>query len=231
MKTVIACASIKPELERLKGGESGLQVCYLPQQLHRTPGKLKGLLQQNIDRLAKDGGTLVLGYGLCSNALVGLRAPEQGMYVPRAHDCITFYLGGRKMYQKAFASYPGTYYLTRAWIDNRKDPLGQVENEYTERVGRSMAEEAMETEIRNYRYIGYINPPDSDTGNNSSLHREEESPYLKRARENAAFFGKELMCHQGNDTMFRKILFGPYAGPDFIHIKPLETVKQSEFLK
>ena len=231
MNTVIACASIKPELERLKDNASGLRVCYLPQNLHRTPGKLKELLQKNIDRLAKDGGKMVLGYGLCSNALVGLKAPEQGLYVPRAHDCITFFLGGRNLYKEAFAKNPGTYYLTRSWIDNQKDPLGQVENEYTERVGRSMAEEAMETEIRNYRYIGYVAPPGAETGDEHSGNPEEENRYLQRAKENASFFGKELMCHKGNDAMFRKILFGPYAGPDFIHIKPSETVKQSEFLK
>ena len=36
---------------------------------------------------------VLLGYGLCSNGLVGLTARSIPLVVPRAHDCITLFLG------------------------------------------------------------------------------------------------------------------------------------------
>jgi hypothetical protein len=37
-------------------------------------------------------------YGLCNLALTSLRARAVPVVVPRAHDCITLYLGSRQRY-------------------------------------------------------------------------------------------------------------------------------------
>lgn len=220
MKRIIACKSIKPELEKLGGDDPMLSIRYMPQNLHRLPHKLSEVLQLAIDQTDASMEQVVLGYGLCSNGIVGIRAPRQGLYIPHVHDCITFYLGSREAYQKVFSKRPGTYHLTRSWIDNQTDPLGLMKNEYTRRVGSEMAEEAIRTEIRNYRYISYV-----DTGGS------ENEMYRERARENAAYFDKEFIEYKGTDTFFRKILFGPYHKPDFIYISPGDIVKQKDFLK
>jgi len=220
MKRVIACGSIKPELERLAGQEPGVSLRFMPQNLHRLPEKLTRMLQQAIDETDHAFQQIVLGYGLCSNAIVGLRAPSQGLYIPHVHDCITFYLGSRDAYQKVFSKKPGTYHLTRSWIDNHTDPLGLMRNEYTKRVGSEMAEEAIRTEIRNYRYISFVDT--QGMGNES---------YRTRARENAEYFNKEFIEYKGSDAFFKKILFGPYQQPDFMYIPPGDIVKQKDFLK
>jgi len=220
MKKIIACGSIKPELEKLAGDDPRLSIRYMPQNLHRLPDKLTGKLQHAIDETGDGFEQVVLGYGLCSNGIVGIRAPKQGLYIPHVHDCITFYLGSREAYHQVFSKKPGTYHLTRSWIDNQTDPLGLMKNEYTRRVGSEMAEEAIRTEIRNYQYISFI-----DTG------RSGNESYRDRARENAAYFNKEFIEYKGADTFFRKILFGPYQKPDFICIAPGDIVKQKDFLK
>ena len=207
MKKIIACGSIKPELTRLAGNDPSLDMRYMPQNLHRLPHKLGEALQQAIDETGDEFEHIVLGYGLCSNGIVGIRAPQQGLYIPHAHDCITFYLGSREAYQKVFNAKPGTYHLTRSWIDNQTDPLGLMRNEYTRRVGSEMAEEAIRTEIRNYKYISFVDTQGS--GNEA---------YRNRARENAVYFNKEFIEYNGADTFFKKILFGPYHKPDFIYI-------------
>lgn len=220
MRKIIACGSISPELERLRKGHNEVDIQYLPQNLHRAPDKMKEYIQKAIDDLTSVYETVVLGYGLCSNGIVGIKAPEQGLYIPRVHDCIAFYLGSRKAYQKIFKQHPGTYHLTKSWILNKTDPLGLVENEYTERVGREMAEEAMEREIRNYEYISFVN-----------TLTDNVDKYRKRARENAAHFNKKFIEYKGSDKYFEKILFGPYESPDFVYVSPHNTVKQKEFLK
>ena len=46
-----------------------------------------------------------------------LRAPAVPLIVPRAHDCITFFLGSKERYAEEFARRPGTYYYTSGWIE------------------------------------------------------------------------------------------------------------------
>lgn len=219
MNRIIACGIMKQELDHLRDDAHDVQVHYLPQKLHRDPRLLRQKLQEAIDSIPDDGSKLILGYGLCCNAVVGIQAPSQGLYIPRVHDCITFFLGSREKYNEMFSKQPGTYYLTSSWIDIRKDPLGQVEHEYTDRVGREMAEETMQTEIRNYRQISYIHTAGS------------RKKHLERARENAEHFGKELIEHNHNEEYFRKILFGPHEAPDFVYVKPNSKIEQQEFFK
>ncbi len=220
MNKIIACASIKPELDHVKGDADDVIIKYLPQNLHRDPTKLKKILQDAIDNMSSENGKVILGFGLCSNAIVDIKAPKQGLYVPRVHDCITFYLGSREKYKNLFSKYPGTYYLTKSWINDNKDPLGLVENEYTERVGREMAEETMQQEIKNYKYISFVNT----AGNNAKKFSE-------RAKKNAKHFNKKYIEYKGNDDFFKKIVFGPHEEPDFIYVEPNEKIKQKEFLK
>ena len=220
MRKIIACGSIRPELEMLADGQEEIEMRFLPQNLHRIPEKLTAVLQKVLDETGEDASEIVLGYGLCSNGVVGLKAPRQGLLIPRVHDCIAFYLGSHQAYQKVFSQKPGTYHLTRSWIDNQTDPLGLMRNEYTRRVGSEMAEEAIRTEIRNYKYISFVDTQGS--GNEA---------YRNRARENAAYFNKEFIEYKGADTFFKKFLFGPYHKPDFIYISPGDIVKQKDFLK
>ncbi len=220
MNTIIACGSIKPELENFKDDDKNIVTRYLPQNLHRTPHKMKDIIQKVVEKAEEESENIILGYGLCSNGVVGVKAPRQGLYIPRVHDCIALYLGSRDKYFKIFSKYPGTYHLTKSWIDNQKDPLGLVENEYSERVGRELAEETMKTEIRNYKYISYVS---TLSGNNDH--------YRQRAKENAEFFNKKFVEYEGSNDYFRKILYGPYDDKDFIYIKPNQEITQKEFLK
>ena len=219
MRKIISCAIIKPELEIIRKNAGEVDIQYLPQNLHRLPHKLKDILQEAIDRSDQQEEKIILGFGLCSNAVSGIKAPAQGLFIPRVHDCISFYLGSREKYRQLFNKYPGTYYLTRGWMENQKDPLGLMENEYTERVGREFAEEAMRRELKNYKYISFINTTN------------ESGKWLKRAKDNAAFFGKEFIEYKKSDRFFKKIVFGPYDEPDFIYVKPYDRIKQEEFLK
>ncbi|MFO8054523.1 MAG: DUF1638 domain-containing protein, partial [Bacteroidales bacterium] len=134
-KTIIACSSIKAELEKLHAGRKDVHLVFNPQSWHRLPEKLSEMLQEKIDHVAGESEAIVLGYGLCSKATANLKAPDTGLYIPKVHDCISIYLGGNEIYEKLSRKYPGTYFLTKNWIDNKKDPLGLINNEYQERVG------------------------------------------------------------------------------------------------
>lgn len=218
-KMVIACGSLRPELEKLQLLVPEVEIKFLPQNLHRHPDKLKNELQEAINHIDKSYKEAALGYGLCSNGIVGVKAPAQGLYIPKAHDCITLYMGSKDKYSHVFKEIPGTYYLTRAWIEEEKDPLSQMENEYTERVGREFAEYAMKEEIKNYSHICFINTGIGDT-----------EKYRLRAKENAMFFEKEYIEMEYKNELLLKTLQGPYPANEFIYVEPNQLVKQKDFL-
>ncbi len=91
---------------------------FLAQGYHETPKSGRDEIQKRIEAVpAGKYDAIVLGYGLCSNILVGLTTAHTPLVVPRAHDCITFFLGSKERYQQCFAERPGTYYYTSGWLE------------------------------------------------------------------------------------------------------------------
>jgi len=104
-----------------------VEVELLTQGLHDNPDVGRARLQSLIDAAeAPRYGAVVLGYGLCSNMIRGLRAGSLPLVVPRAHDCITLLLGSKERYTEHFRNHPGSYYYSAGWL------------EYPERGGERM---------------------------------------------------------------------------------------------
>jgi hypothetical protein len=75
-------------------------------------------LQSAIDRVdCSQYEAILLGYGLCNNGIAGLAAPSIPMVAPRAHDCISLFLGSKERYLDYFNSHPGVYFMTTGWIE------------------------------------------------------------------------------------------------------------------
>jgi hypothetical protein len=217
---VVACRVMEPELEWARQGKDNVEIRYLHQGLHRTPKDMAGLVQEHIDQAAKYANHIVLGYGLCSNGIVGVTARQQGLIVPRCHDCIALFLGSPVFYKEVFEARPGTYYLTPGWVAEKKDPLGIVEDDYTLRVGRETAFWVMEEELKHYSHIALINTGVTDLG-----------PLRERAIENAKIFKKEYKEIQGSIDYFKKIIQGPYTEEDFFFIKTSSEITQEIFFE
>lgn len=220
-RTVVACRIFEPELEFVRRQrDEDVEVRYLDQSLHRQPHLMPQLVQEAVDEAAEHASRIVLGYGLCSNGIVGVRAPQQGLVVPRAHDCITLFLGSRQLYARAFREHPGTYYLTAGWIAEKKDPLGVLEEEYVPRVGRETAEWALREELKHYTHITLIDTQVVDLAG-----------ARRRAIETAEYLEKEYAEVEGLLAYFEKILFGPYEKEDFFLLEPGEEIRQDLFLE
>ena len=218
-RVLIACRVMEPELEMIRKEVDGIEVRYLEQGLHDTPQKMPGLIQEQIDRAAEYAGQIVLGYGLCSNGIVGVTARKQGLFVPRCHDCISFFFGSIAAYQKAFEARPGTYYLTPGMIAHKVDPLSIIEERYIPRLGLEKAIWAMEEQLKHYTHITLIN---TGVGDLVSLR--------ERALENAKFLKKEYAEVRGSLNLFSKIIRGFFTEDEFFLLGPGEKVTQGMFL-
>ena len=217
---VIACEVLKPEIERVNTRCSGLRIFYLPQSLHSTPKKMPGMIQEIVDQVTETVQRIVLGYGLCSNGIVGVKARTQGIIVPRCHDCIAFFLGSPQAYLDDFYSRPGSYYLTPGWIADKKDPLSIIEEDYVPRYGREVAEWSKKEELKHYTHIVLVDTGVSDL-----------EPMRRIAIENADFFGMEYLEIKGKSgEFFTKLVNGPYPEEEFLRVRPNEKIEQRMFI-
>jgi len=216
-RIVIACRVLAPEMEWLRSNlKNTSPVHYVDQGLHMTPKKMPGIIQEHIDQ-SQDAKEIVLGYGLCSQGTVGLTASVP-IIIPRVHDCISLFLGSIKRYARLVKERPGTFYLTPGWIKERRDPLGMMEEVYVPRMGKKTAEWGMTEELKHYTHIVFIN-----TG------IENPEALRKRAKENAAFFGKNYEEIQGDLIYFYNMLTGNYPDEEFAIVKPGKPVNMKLF--
>ncbi len=119
---VIACEVLRRELYHVAARATAVaDVVLLPQGLHENSDTCRSRLQAEVDATPPDRyDAVLLGYGLCSNALVGVRAPQVPLVVPRAHDCVTLLLGSKERYRRLFEERPGTYWFSSGWLECRE---------------------------------------------------------------------------------------------------------------
>lgn len=212
---VIACNIMKEELLQFQAEVNSF--VFMEQSLHRTPQKMGPLIQREIDKADyQDWDYIILGYGLCSNGILGIHSKRHSLVIPRVHDCIALFLGSYENYVEEHQKEPGTYYLTKGWIEEGKSPLG-IYQEYCQRYDPETAEWAIKEELKNYTRIALV-----DTGDLSEVHREH-------SKENANFLHLRYEEIKSSLEYFEKMLRGTWKD-GFIILKPGEEVTQKLFL-
>lgn len=96
-----------------------VDVEFLPKGLHDVGSEtMLARLQEAVDRVEDSKyDALLMGYGLCNNGVVGLTARLCPLVIPRAHDCITLFLGSAERYLDYFNAHPGVFFKTTGWIE------------------------------------------------------------------------------------------------------------------
>jgi len=192
---VIACATVIEEMQPFLPPHASTEVFDFG--LHLTPEKLRDTLQQAIDNVSDDVDTIILGYGLCSMGVVGLTSKKCTLIVPRVDDCIAIFLGSSGAYRKQSEQDPGTYYLTKGWIEVGDTPFEEYKR-LIERYGRKWADKVMELMFKNYTRLAYI-----DTG------RIDQERYREYARRTGKQFNLRYEEISGSTALIRKMINGP----------------------
>ncbi len=149
-RPVYLCAARSPHV---------VDVTLFRRGLHDDPPDLRSQLQGAIDATPPGYDAVVLGYGLCGGATAGIEARDVPVVLPRAHDCITLFLGGRERYD-AETREGATYWYVADQLErldgNRSGPAGAgfasdteeelaaVRAEYVEKYGEDNADYLME---------------------------------------------------------------------------------------
>jgi hypothetical protein len=201
--------------------------------LHNTPVKLREALQAQVHAadLAGHYDAVVLAYGLCGKATNGLRAGVIPLVIPRAHDCITLFLGGRERYKQEFEGCPGTYWYVQDFIergDSEETPLSigaftaadadALYDEYVEKYGADNAAylmEVMQAWQAHYERASYIDLEIGD-GRNAA----------ERARGDALRRGWRFEHLPGDLVLIRRLLYGEWD-KNFLILQPGQAVEMT----
>lgn len=231
---VVACRIFSGLLERHLPPD-GAQVTFLDYGLHAVPKKLQRTVQAQVDELPQPG-VVLLGYGLCGNGLDKIRAGAHTLVMPRADDCIAVLLGSYERYREEFDSQPGTYYLTKGWLEAGSNPLQEYQKA-VEKYGQAMADYVIDTQYQHYKRVALV------------AHSPEDlEKYRPQAKEVAHFCGRwgmsysELSGSEGYVTRLAALALalaqndgrlpeGAPAPDDHLIVPPGGELRQGMFLR
>ncbi len=202
-----------------------IDIVLMPKGLHEEPNKLRSEVQKALDQTVDIQGrpydASLLGYGLCSNGVVGLSA-KIPLVVPRGHDCITLLLGSKEKYQQYFDTHRGVYWYSPGWIEAENPPgkerYERLLKEYTEKYGQDNAIYLMETEqkwMKEYNWAAYV-----DWGLANS---DEYKEYTKRC---AQFLGWHYDELKGDSSLMQKLVDGCWNEKEFLVVNPGQKIAE-----
>jgi hypothetical protein len=222
---VISCKVLEALLGKRLPGD--VPAVWLDVMLHNSPKKLGAALQEQIDAIAEPSFVIV-GYGLCGNGLVGVKAREHTLIIPRTHDCVAIFLGSHQRYVQRFFASPNTYYLTKGWIDARDEPLADYQD-YVKEFDEETADYIFDMKYKHYRKICLV-----------GFSQQELDDYRERAQAVADFmdkrFGGVVLEETLGSTAFVETLVKigtrtSDADEEFVVVKPGGEITMELFMR
>jgi len=202
--------------------------------LHVEPERLHAELQRRLDAISAGRyDAITLGYGLCSNALAGLTCAHAPMVLPRAHDCITLYLGSAERYAREFRATPGTYWYTPDYIERgfsnddwvalgaagTEADMSKVYQEYVDKYGKDNADYLMEVMgawKQHYSRAAYIETQE--------LRLPDYTAGVREVAERRGWVFERLA---GSLIILRDLLEGRWDAERFLRVAPGQTIVPS----
>ncbi len=202
---------------------------FLDLGAHIHPARLRNLMQERIE--AADNATIpyeavVLLYGLCGNAVVGLRAGCARLVIPRAHDCATLLLGSRSRFADIFGECPSRPFLSAGYLERGSESVrppgshsadeASTYEAWVEQYGEDNAQYLWQTlyEPQDDLPTLFIDTP--------PVRHADLEPRLAATPRND---GRPIERIEGNLRLIRQAIHGDWPEADFLHVPPGQRIE------
>ncbi len=226
---IVLCAVWEEEMQYFHlNSLSFRKLVWLPMGLHDNPPELRRQLVQTISKLEADPEleTVLFLYGWCGGGLEGLSSRRLHLVVPKAHDCISIMLGGRRAHEQFINESPGSFFYTPGWIREGRAPGPDRERT----VRQKFATRYQDPEILD----------DLVAADRESFAHHDCAAYLdlttspqyeNYTRKCAECLGWKFRLLQAKDLLIRNLLEGNWNPEDFVIIPPGQKLKQDHLLE
>ena len=229
---VIGCAVLGVDLKYVvRRLDLDVDFHFLEAGLHERPDVLTEKLQAAIDAVSADNRTqrIVVGYGVCGRGTIGIQSRSVPLVIPKVHDCIAMFLGGPEAYRREFNAFPGTYYISAGWYEEKAVPVSQRKRQawYGDKqlkhadIASQYGEQAADRTIdflsswqKNYQRAAYI-----DTGARKAKRSEQH------AREMADAYGWTYEKIDGSQALFEKMLISTTSSDEILWVPPHHAIE------
>ena len=202
---IVACESLKPELDLvMQRLNCTLPIYWIEAGNHSWPDKLRVVLQEAIDKLP-EGSTVLLVFGFCGNALVGINSGSHTLILPRVADCIPLFIGSRKE-RDAYGT--DIYFFTEGYINSGRS-IASDSTQTIKRYGETRGLAILKKMLCHYRNFTII---------------DTKAYNVETAKEKVDKFAKlveiPVEVIPGNLRLFEALLSGSHNEDEFLTVPP-----------
>lgn len=204
-----------------------VDVEFLPKGLHDIGAEpMRARIQAVLNAVDESRYDAVLfGYGLCNNGLAGLESRSIPLVLPRAHDCITLFLGGKERYLRYFNNNPGVYFKTTGWMERGENPDELSQLSIQRRTGMDMQWDELVVKYGedNARYIWDTLCDDTHNYGQFTFIEmgvEPNDSYVNKTRSDAEERGWKFAVERGDIGLIERMLNGEWDAREFLVVPP-----------
>lgn len=216
---LIACEVFKSEIELVAAGaEHVIEKRFYEIGLHDRPNEMRQILQEVVSEidLRDDIEAIVLAYGLCGCGTAGLKTARHPLVIPRAHDCITVFLGSKELYAERQSACPGCYHYTPGWNLARRVPgperLAALREDFAKQFDPEDVEFLLENE--HAMWASYHTSTFIDLG---TPEADREAAYTQQC---ADWLGWKFEHLKGDPALLRDLIWGPWDDERYQTVSP-----------
>lgn len=218
MAEILLCCEMLEDEIKLALQKTGVSmpIQWVDAGLHEYPDRLRAELEKQIAKLEQSYDTILLGFCLCGNALVGIGSQTAKLIAPRFDDCIRMLMcqcpGGVPTVDCHYM------YFTDGWTTHGEF-IGAQYRRCCEKYGEQKGKKIYKTMLKNYDGLCLV-----DTG---AFDLEKGRQSVSGA---ARMLDLEFRETEGTVRVLEKLLLGQWD-EEFYVLEPGQKFEQMEFLR
>jgi hypothetical protein len=216
---VLACSVFEKEVALHARGANIARMQWFEIGLHDRPNVLRETLQaalHEVDTPESGIDAIVLVYGLCGLGTSGLRVVHHRLVLPRAHDCITVFMGSKERYAEHQRLCPSCFYYSPGWNKARRVPGPDLLDALRKELSKRFDEDDVEYLVENQRqqWAQHDTTVYLDLGTDDA---EAEADYARRCAE---WLGWNYQRLRGDPTLLQDLFLGRWDPDRFQIVEP-----------